>query len=210
MSAVDVLRRERQALCDTLVVVGPDAPTLCEGWLTADLAAHLLARERRPDAGPGLVLGGPFARHLQRVMDGYQAKGYGAMLDQLRAGPPWLFRIGPMAALNVGENWIHHEDVRRANGHGPRPADTELDDILWNGLRTAALMARRRLHDEGLLLRSADGRERTVKDAHPLVTITGAPGELALFMAGRKEAAEVRLDGDHAAVAAVMAAKFGL
>ena len=51
MSATDVLLKERAALCDTLAAVGAEAPTLCEGWLTADLAAHLLAREKRPDAG---------------------------------------------------------------------------------------------------------------------------------------------------------------
>ena len=30
---------ERQALCSTFSSVGPDAPTLCEGWDAADLAA---------------------------------------------------------------------------------------------------------------------------------------------------------------------------
>ena len=39
---------------------GPDGPTLCEGWQTRDLAAHLVLRERRPDAAAG-VMGGPLA-----------------------------------------------------------------------------------------------------------------------------------------------------
>src|SRR5262249_24979832 len=113
VSATDLLLQERGALCDTLVSVGPEAPTLCTGWLTADLAAHLLAREKRPDAGPGIIVPGPFARHTQRVMEKYKAKGYDPMITELRAGPPRLFRVGPMAAANVVENWIHHEDVRR-------------------------------------------------------------------------------------------------
>jgi uncharacterized protein (TIGR03085 family) len=210
VSAVDVLLRERRALCDSLRDVGPDAPTLCAGWLTADLAAHLVARERRPDAGPGIVLGGPFARHLQNVMDAIKARGYDAMVQTLRDGPPWWFRVGPMASANVVENWIHHEDVRRANGRGPRPPDGEIDAVLWDSLRMSTFIARRRIKGAGLVLKTPDGRERTVKDAEPRVTINGAPGELVLFMSGRQEAADVSYDGDPAAVALIRATKLGL
>src|SRR6202007_499940 len=58
-------RRERSALVETLRRVGPDAPTLCEGWTTRDLAAHLVVRERRLDATPGITI--PF-------LAGYTAK----------------------------------------------------------------------------------------------------------------------------------------
>ena len=47
-------REERLALCALLDETGPDAPTLCEGWTTGDLAAHLVLRERRPDAAAGV------------------------------------------------------------------------------------------------------------------------------------------------------------
>ena len=210
MSAHDVLLRERAALCETFDTAGPEAPTLCEGWLTADLAAHLLVRETRPDAGLGILLPGPFARHTQNVMETVKRRGYSQVVDALRTGPPRLFRTGPMAAVNVVENWIHHEDVRRAAGQPPRPADAELDDILWRSLRTNALIARRRLRDVGLTLRTADGRERVVEDAQPMVTLIGAPGELVLFMSGRKEASVVTHDGPPEAYAVVLAAKLGL
>ena len=49
-------RPEREALCDLLTDLGPEAPTLCAGWRTRDLAAHLVLRERRPDAAPGILL----------------------------------------------------------------------------------------------------------------------------------------------------------
>jgi uncharacterized protein (TIGR03085 family) len=210
VSAVDVLLKERAALCDTLAQYGAEAPTLCEGWLTADLAAHLLTREKRPDAGLGIVLPGPFAKHTQRVLDQYKAKGYDVMVQELRHGPPMFFRVGPMTALNVGENWIHNEDVRRANGEGPRPADPEVDDILWNSLKASTLIARRKLKTVGLVLKTPEGQERVVKQADPLVTMVGAPGELVLFMSGRKEAADVHLDGPHEAVAIVLATKLGI
>jgi uncharacterized protein (TIGR03083 family) len=37
-------QEERNELCDLMLETGPDAPTLCEGWTTRDLAAHLVIR----------------------------------------------------------------------------------------------------------------------------------------------------------------------
>ena len=61
-------QRERAALVQTLRAVGPDAPTLCEGWTTRDLAAHLVVRERRLDATLGIMV--PFlAGYTEKVQD---------------------------------------------------------------------------------------------------------------------------------------------
>jgi len=210
MNSTEVLLRERAALCDTFERFGPNVPTLCEGWTTLDLAAHLVAREARSDAALGLVLPGPFARHLQHVMDRYKERGYDTLVSMLRAGPPWMHRTGPLATANVNENFVHHEDVRRANGEGPRPADPEMDDILWKLLGLGARMAKRKVKGVALALRTPDGRERAVSTDGAPVALVGPPGELALFMAGRKEAAEVANDGDPAAVAIVLAADFGV
>lgn len=210
MNATEVLMRERAELCDTLERYGPDAATLCAGWRTLDLAAHLVAREARADAALGLVLPGPFAAHMRRVMDGYKRKGYDALVAMLRSGPPWLHRTGPLATANVNEVFIHHEDVRRANGEGPRVLGADLDAIEWRMIGLGARLARRRVKGAALVLRTPDGRERTVSRHGPTVTLTGSPGELAFFMAGRKEAAEVTHDGDPAAVAIVLAANLGI
>lgn len=35
---------ERSAICDAFLAAGPDRPTLCAGWTTRDLLAHLLVR----------------------------------------------------------------------------------------------------------------------------------------------------------------------
>ena len=56
MSPVNVARLERAAICDLFDELGPDQPTLCEGWTTRDLAAHLVTRERRPDAAVGILV----------------------------------------------------------------------------------------------------------------------------------------------------------
>jgi uncharacterized protein (TIGR03085 family) len=201
---------ERAALCDTLEKYGPEAPTLCAGWSTLDLAAHLVAREARSDAALGLVLPGPFERHLQHVMSQYAAKGYDTLVGMLRTGPPVMHRRGPLAAANVNENFVHHEDVRRANGEGPRVVDEELEAILWRMLGFGARLARRRVNGAALTLRAPDGREVVVSKTGAPVVLTGAIPELTLFMGGRKEAAEVEHVGDPAAVAIVLAADFGV
>jgi uncharacterized protein (TIGR03085 family) len=210
VTAGAVLLEERGALCDTLNRVGPDAPTLCEGWFALDLAAHLVAREVRADAALGLVLPGPFARHMQHVMESYKQKGYTSLVAMLRTGPPLMHRTGPLAVANVNENYIHHEDVRRANGDARRDLDPEMEVILWRMLGVGARMTRRRVKGAALVLRTPDGRERVVSTGGPTITLTGVPSELTLFMAGRKEVAEVTHEGDAAAYAIVLAANFGV
>jgi uncharacterized protein (TIGR03085 family) len=207
MGASKILLKERAALCDTFDTYGAEAPTLCEGWLTLDLAAHLVAREARSDAAIGLVVPA-FAGHLQRVMDNYKTKGYDTLVGMLRTGPPWMHRTGPLATANVNENFIHHEDVRRANGEGPRMLDLEMSDIIWKMLGFG--VRKKRLHGVALTLRTPDGREKAItKEGQPVV-MTGEPGELALFMSGRKESAVVTHDGHADAVAIVLGAEFGI
>ena len=110
---------ERTALADLLSELGPDAPTLCEGWTTRDLAAHLVVRATRPDAAAGIVIRG-LADHTKRVQDQVAARRLGATWSRGSAGG----RCGPRSAtrrVNRIEYFIHHEDVRRAQpGWQPR------------------------------------------------------------------------------------------
>ena len=61
---------ERDQLCDEFLVVGPDAPTLCEGWTTSHLATHLVVRDGRPDliVGPMLPIVGGYAKNAVRAI----------------------------------------------------------------------------------------------------------------------------------------------
>src|SRR3954465_12882993 len=105
-------RSERHALCDLLIRTGPDAPTLCQGWTTGDLAAHLLMRERRPDAAPGIVvplLGGHTARVPRRIA---RDTSFPRLVELLRQGPPaWSpFALpGVEGSANMVEYFVHHE-----------------------------------------------------------------------------------------------------
>jgi len=210
-AAVDakrVLEAERAALCDTLERVGPDAPTLCEGWTTADLAAHLVVRERNPLAAPGIVVGGPFASYTTSAMQKEKAKGYDVLLATLRSGPPGYVK-STMAAVNVNENWVHHEDVRRANGDAPRPEDPDTAAVLTGVIKRTAKFGTRRIKPCGLALELPD-EMIIVRAGSPTVVLHGAIGECALYLAGRRDAAVVTLEGDPDAITTLQTAKLGI
>lgn len=89
-------RVERHRLADLLDQVGPDAPTLCGDWRTRDLAAHLILRDRRPDAVPGVVLKlARLRRHTESVQRQLAdpARDWATTVDTIRQGPP---RWSPM------------------------------------------------------------------------------------------------------------------
>ena len=210
----DLDLRERRELSDRFDALGPDAPTLCEGWTTADLAAHLVVRERDPIGASGILVP-RFEAFTARRMAGELAKhGYAGTVARVRSGPP----LGPMRippvrhAVNLVEFFVHHEDVRRANGLGPRTDRGDLDGELWGFLtRLAPFMVRRAaVPDVHLVLVRPDGTERRAGRGGDEVRITGTPAELVLELYGRKGAAEVTYDGPDGAVTRVRAATFGL
>ena len=80
--------RERAELCDLFDELGPSAPTLCEGWATEDLAAHLVVRERDPRSMPGIIKpGGRFGRKTEALMAKEKARGYPVVTLPGRASP---------------------------------------------------------------------------------------------------------------------------
>ncbi|MFD7239911.1 TIGR03085 family metal-binding protein [Streptomyces syringium] len=205
-------QRERLLLADLLETAGPNAPTLCDGWRTRDLAAHVVVRERRSDAAVGLVLK-PLAARLERVQAEFAAKPYEELLQLIRTGPP---RLSPYAlkqvdeAANTVEFYIHTEDVRRAQPEWtPRVLDPVFSDALWSRVERMARMLGRR-SPVGLVLRRPDGRTAVAHRGTPVVTVTGEPGELTLFAFGRQDAARVELEGDKDAQAKLLEAKLGI
>src|SRR5262245_36908412 len=111
-----VAAAERAELCDLFRVVGPDAPTLCSGWTTRDLAAHLVVRERRPDAAAGIVIPA-LAGHGEKVRRAVAAQPWAELVALVSHGPPmWNpSHFEPLDAfVNTLEFFVHHEDVLRA------------------------------------------------------------------------------------------------
>jgi uncharacterized protein (TIGR03085 family) len=203
--------RERAELCDLLLELGPDAPTLCEGWTTLDLAAHLVIREREPRTTPG-ILSDRFAGYTQKRQDVWADKGLEAVVAKIRSGPPLIpwGLPGVRTLVNLNEYVIHHEDVRRANGLGPRTDRPDLDEAVWGLTRRSARLATRSLKEVGLELVRPGGEMVVARKGEPRVSATGGPVDLALYLAGRKGVAQVEITGPPEAVAAVRAASFGV
>jgi len=202
---------ERSAICAEFERVGPDKPTLCEGWNTRDLLAHLLVRERQPWAAPGIVVPA-LAPVVERAMRGFADTPWNEMVDQLRAGAPaWSpYRIGKVDEMaNGAEFFVHHEDVRRGEpGWEPRLPDPARDDQLWILLSRMGRILFRGSRP-GIVLRRPSGEQQVVKTGPGVVTIVGEPGELVLKAFGR-DAARVTMEGDADAVASVAGASRGI
>lgn len=198
---MSIARDERHALADALLEVGPDAPTLCEGWAARDLAAHLVARERRPDSLPGLMLA-PLSGWTDTVRNGVAKGPYEEIVETFRSGPPrWSpFALpGADARANAVEHFVHHEDVRRArDGWEPRSPDPVRDAALWRRLTPIARLMYRK-SPVGVVLRRPDGEAIVARRGAEPVVLTGQVSELLVHVFGRA-AARVEYDGADEAV----------
>ncbi|WP_203566375.1 TIGR03085 family metal-binding protein [Aestuariimicrobium ganziense] len=198
---------ERATLADLFTTLGPDAPTLCEGWTTADLAAHLYVRENDPIAAGGIMIA-PLAAHTERKMEqARRSRSWDDLVALIRRGPTGfsLFRVpGVDEAANAVEFFIHAEDIRRAQpgGASPRDLGAEVEDFFWRRLRLIG-RAMFRSVDAGVVL------ERSDVEAEPLrlrpgsstVTCIGRPSELLLLASGRADHAVVEVVGEPDVVA---------
>ena len=188
-------QEERARLADELEAVGPDAPTLCTGWDARDLAAHVVVRERRPDAAPGIRIG-PLAGYTRSVQAHVASTtAWPDLVAKVRRRSPLL--LGPMDDwFNTVEFFVHAEDVRRAQpGWGPLPVDGRRDGVLWSVLRRYGRVFFRHA-SVGVVLALPDGRTHTIVDGSPSVTVTGPATELTLYAYGRTSVAQVEVTGD--------------
>ncbi len=205
-------RTERAALSELFEQVGPDAPTLCEGWTARDLAAHVVIREGRPDALPGIVLS-PLSGWTARVQRGAAARDWPAIIDRIRTGPPAWSPMRPRRvdeAANTVEMFVHHEDVRRAQPDwAPRALPAATQDELWRRLPRVATMSLRKVRLGLVLVRRDTGERLVAHTGAPTADLTGEPAELLLYLSGRGDHAVVDVTGEPAAVAALAATALG-
>ncbi|BAL86775.1 hypothetical protein AMIS_15550 [Actinoplanes missouriensis 431] len=203
-------RRERALLADLMLSTGPEAPTLCEGWTTRDLAAHLVVRERRPDASAGMMIK-PLAGYGERIRLSRAALPYEQLVDQVRNPPSWGLMTNPVVdpLANTLEFFIHHEDVRRAApGWQPRALTPGFEASLW---RTVKLISRASLRRLGIAAEiTPTGLAPALTGDNPQVSVRGDAGELAVFFFGRQRAARVTVEGDPAVAERLRTAKLGV
>lgn len=192
---MSMARRERAALTDLLDEVGPDAPTLCEGWDTRDLAAHLHLRETSPLAFGIFVR--PLADAMARRQREMASGDWKTLVRRVRTPPRWSYAsIPPVdARMNAVEFFVHHEDVRRAQPEWqPRELSTSDEKALWAILTTMGRALFRKAAVP-VVLRRPDGAELVVKAGHPAVVVSGPVSELVMFAYGRTDHALVQVEG---------------
>lgn len=190
--------RERAALAALFDEVGPAAPTLCTGWVTRDLAAHLVVREGHP-AAVGLLIR-PLAGWTARQQRRTASMDYSSLVERFRQGPPVIspMRVpGADSAANTFEHFVHHEDVRRAAPTwAPRLLDHQDQKTLWRLLsRRLRVYVRRspvpvRFEAPGFGDLSVGNT-----DEPSTVSLSGTPAELVLYVHGRRDHTKVDFEG---------------
>jgi uncharacterized protein (TIGR03085 family) len=205
-------RIERNSICDLFSEYGPDAPTLCAGWTTRDLAAHLVVRERRPDAAAGILIS-KLSAYGDRVRSRTAAGDWNKLITTVRNGPA---RFSPLRLplldrlANTVEFYVHVEDVRRAQpDYTPRILNSEVAKQLLTMMRRGARLLARS-SPCGLVLHPTGEKPIMAKKGYPSVTVSGDIGEIVLFIYGRQEQAVVKLDGPTELVEALRATSFGV
>jgi uncharacterized protein (TIGR03085 family) len=206
--------RERAALCKTLLAVGPEGPTLCEGWTARDLAAHLVLREHAPVGSLGIWFN-PLAGYTERLQRELASQPWERLVEQV-AGPPALWHPARLAkrierTFDDGEMFVHHEDLRRGDGVArPRELSDADEESLWQVLIGTGRLAFRK-STVGILV-DVPGREpvQLHKNGDRDVTLRGAVGEVLLAAYGRGRAAIVEIDGQPEDVLALGSSALGL
>ncbi len=134
---------ERAALADLMAELGPDAPTLCEGWTTRDLAAHLVVRA---------TTGRRRRRHRAARSGRAHQTGTGSRCRPALAGAA---RRRPAAAVVGVSSWMSRSTgtstssttrtyAGRSRAGNRASCRRTSRPALWAGLRTPARLALRR------------------------------------------------------------------
>lgn len=220
----DFTAASRDALVEALLAAGPGQPTLCEGWDTEHLAAHIVLRENSPLVA-GLVLP-PLARSLQRKTmslgdSANEPQAYQQLVDRVAAGPqpPAPLRGHARAArlaeqvsgrlkgtksvrraaqaANLLEFFVHTEDVRRAQDRwAPRHLADDYANALFSEFTRRATMMYRS-EPTGVVLARSTGQRVVARPAAQngtTRTIAGPAGELVMHGFGRRGHALVLVD----------------
>lgn len=212
---------ERTRLARALATAGPDAPTLCSGWRTRHLVAHLVLREHAPLVAAGLAFPPLAARTAAATEElaetARDVAGYAALLARLDTLPPaWHPAQWAGDAMNLLEYVVHAEDVLRATGTAPPvtarlPEPAGRDAAVWRLLAGRARMLYRSAPCGVVLVVPGGPRvvarhaRRGGEHAGQVVVLRGAVTELVMHAHGRGDHAEVRLGGQPSAVTAMAA-----
>lgn len=212
-ATAEAFLRERLALADCFASTAPGSTVVCGGWTARQLLAHVVSQERLWGfpllAATPLVIAAPprLRDHIRRtVLERPETRflansSYSELVARLRQPAPALFRLPGLVVTRLVEVWVHHEDIRRVQDTTPRDAARETDAQLWAAVR---LLALRISLPSGVALRLATkaGGERWVGSrGRRTVSLNGDPGELLLYLMGRRAQSHAEVLGDPTGVA---------
>ena len=192
---------ERSAVAATLEVVGPAAPTLAGSWSALDVAAHLVSLDRlhglptflgRTIVARGVRLNDSLGRFAETGFRRERDRGFGNLTAALRGSPPSLLQRESIVGVGLVEVFVHHEDIRRANGLPPRASPHELSAAIPWLLR----YQQRRLGEVALLVETDSGGRHRAGNGRTEVRLAGDVGEVVLWLAGRRIVSNAQLTGD--------------
>lgn len=144
--------------------------------------------------------------YTERVQRSVADRPFAAVVDDVRTGPPiWSPFVVLDPFINLGEMFVHHEDVRRAGaGWTRRTMPAAVESRLWPQVRLIG-RAGHRSAPVPVRVRTPDGRTATFKGGAGVgVTVEGAPSELLLYAFGRDQV-DVEYVGSEDDIAAVKA-----
>ena len=186
---------EHRRLRRSLHELGPDAPTLCDGWKSIDLARHLVMVARF-DGVPALVVNlcmlgtrYPLAslapRFVGRLGEVLAPLEWSDLLIEMNRPLPRVWAVPGVAQWRFVEYWVHHQDVLRPNA---RVADGDLG-ALRAALPVAAMLGVGWNRVE-LDIRPDDAPAFTVGRGERVV-VTGRLAEIAMWIVGRRNGTAV-------------------
>ena len=192
----------RTRLAEVLSALGGDAPTLCEGWRTRHLAAHLVLRQSDPlyalaALAPALA---DRAEAQVQTLGGTadDESGFASLVARVAGGgPTWspLHLAGDRAELL--ELVVHTLDATRGAGRSDLDLEPELAEAVWARLVRGAPLLLRHV-PVGVVLVQPDGpraRAHRPRAGTGTVVVRGPLPDLALYCFGRRAAARVHLEG---------------
>ena len=192
---------EREAIVMTARSADPEGLTLCAGWTTRHLLAHLVERERRPlrwsvdmisRREPGNE------RFMSQLVDGARSPvGYQALIDRFAQGAPrWSPLTWTGDRAHLLEYVLHHEDIRRGGAQPAAARELPAGQLraIWEQLISASRLLLRG-SPVGVALEAPGRPSQVVRKGGEVVTLTGDPVELVLQVFGRGRAAEVEITG---------------
>ncbi len=205
------VKAERAAFAESLLNVGPSAPTGCGEWTALELAAHLVGEER--NGGVTTFIARTLVAHgvsvpappvlVDTALRLERRHGFTALVNRLRRPVPRLLLRPLVAPLTLFEYWTHHDDLLRSN-NGVHTVPAALVEVIPLVLR---YQLKKLPGGVRVTVGTRDNRHQWAvgPNSGPEVTLAGAPPDLVRWLSGRSATGEITMTGADIPVQALRA-----